>query len=453
MRILILFILTLSTITAQSFRGLVLSETTYNHGQVKVWDNPPAVFTFENTSFDGFYFLAPKHSRNIIVEYPRNKIESGEKGEIKVYYYTKATGNFSEEIILYTSASNEPVKITIKGQIKDLADNALTSCPQFGENKQPQVLEKEVEGVCIDKYTKQPIPNTIVRFVGIESIYTNKKGEFKQKIPYGLYISQATAEGYRDLNQMVTVYKDMGKIVYELTPLEDKPKDTIPVIPIDTIPTVIKNPIDTNTIVIVPVDTTPDPNPDFSIKDYKANNIVFLIDVSGSMKQKAKIDSLKLGMLYLAEELRAVDNITVITFATKTNEIISNVKGDQKDLIMPPINNVQAKGTTNGVLGLEAAFARALENYIPDGNNIVIVATDGIFNGTNSSQGDVVNLINAYRKRGILLTVVGFGTDQAAILQMEKMAKTGGGSYIQFDSGGSARPKLVNEIKTRSAKH
>jgi uncharacterized protein YegL len=427
-------------------RGLQFNEPSYNFGTVKVWDNPPAIFTFENTSFDPLYILAPKTSRNVVVEYPRNRIESGEKGEIRIYYYTENTGNFSEEVIIYSSSSNEPIKLNVKGQIKAMADNALTSCPSFDQNGKIQPQEFMLEGIVVDKITKEPLKNAVIKFAGVESIYTNGKGEFKQKIPVGLYVSLAKAEGYRDLNLMVGVRKDMEKVVYELLPLEVQPleKDTIPALIVDT------HQVDTQTVVIV--DTIPDENPNFSTKEYKANNIVFLIDVSGSMKQNGKIDSLKMAMLYMAEELRSVDRISVITFATSTNEIMTNVSGSSKDVIMPTINNLQAKGTTNGVLGLEKAFAEAIDQYIEGGNNQVIVVTDGIFNGNNSNPQEVKALIKAYSDRGVVLSVVGFGKDQQAIQQMTKMAETGKGSFIPFDNGANARPKLIEEIKTRSHK-
>ena len=438
-----------ASLFSQSYKGLQITETTYNYGQVKVWDNPPAIFTFENTSFDPLYILAPKAGRNVIVEYPRNRIESGEKGEIRVYFYTDKPGTFSEEITLFASTSNNPVKLTIKGQIKALAENALTQCPDFDDNGKVKPQDYLIEGIVVDKITKEPITTSVIKFVGIESIYTNNRGEFKQKIPVGMYVSLARADGYRDLNLMVGINQTTGKIVYEMIPLDVQPleKDTIPPLVIDSI-----KPDTTPVVVIVPIDTLPEENPDFSTKEYRANNIVFLIDVSGSMKQKGKIDSLKTAMLYMAGELRSVDRISLITFATNTNEVLSNISGDQKDLLLSTINGMEAKGTTNGVLGLEKAFAEAIDQFIEGGNNQVIVVTDGIFNGTNSDPAQARSLIKAYNDRGIVLSVVGFGKDQVAISQMTKMAETGKGAFIPFDNGANARPKLIEEIKTRSRK-
>lgn len=445
-RVFIFFFFTCSTLLlrAQSYKGLLISETTYNFGTVKVWDNPPAVFTFENTSFDPLYILTPKTSRRVYVEYPKNKIESGERGEIKVYFYTNETGSFSEEILLYSSNSDTPVKLQIKGTIKALAENALTQCPDFSStNKQKTLPDYVIEGIVIDKYTREPIPGAVVRFAGIDAIYTDRNGSFKEKIPVGLYVSLAQAEGYRDLNMMVGVKKDMDKIVYELISTDKQPLEK------DTTHEVI--PVITDTIDSIPV--LPDETPEFTYRDYKANNIVLLVDVSGSMKQFGKIDSLKSAMLQLAGILRSVDNVTLITFATETNEVLTNVKGDSKAVMVPVIEGLTAKGTTNGVLGLEKAFASALDDFIADGNNQVIVATDGAFNSTRGSEGDVLSLIRAYKERGIKLSVIGFGKQTTTLASMEKMAAAGGGNFIHFNGQADVKKALVEEIKSNSKRN
>lgn len=437
----LLLFVSLFSLHAQSFKGLLLTETTYNFGTVKVWDNPPAIFTFENTSFDPLYILTPKTSRRVYVEYPRNRIESGEKGEIKVYFYTDQPGSFEEEILLYSSNTNEPVKLHIKGTIKALAENALTQCPDFTSNKNKVVPDYVVEGIVIDKNTRQPIPGAVVRFAGIDAIYTDRAGTFKEKIPVGIYITLAQAEGYRDLNMMVGVKKDLERIVYELIPLTDQPleKDTVK----DSLPPIVNPPVDS-------IPALPEEKPEFTYRDYKANNLVLVVDVSGSMKQHGKIDSLKTAMVRLAGVLRSVDNVTLITFATSTNEVLTDVPGNQREQINGVISNLSARGTTNGVLGLEKAFASALEDFIADGNNQVIVATDGAFNSPGYSEGQLLGIIRAYKERGIILSVVGFGKETNSVTSMKKMAAAGGGSYIQFSGDSDANRLLLEEIKIRS---
>jgi len=428
---------------AQSFRGLLFSETTYNFGTVKVWDNPPAVFIFENTSFDPLYILAPKASRRVYVEYPRNRIESGEKGEIRVYFYTDQPGSFSEEVLLYSSNSEAPLKLQVKGNIKALAENALTQCPVFNSTNKQSVSEYMIEGLVIDKYTRQPIPKAVVRFAGVDAIYTDRAGSFKEKIQTGIYVSLAQAEGYRDLNMMVGIKPNMETIVYELIPLERQPleKDTTQEIP----PVAV---VKTDTVDSIPV--LPDETPEFSYREFKANNIVLLVDVSGSMKQYGRIDSLKSAMTRLAGILRSVDNVTLITFATSTNEVLADVQGNRKERILPVIEGLVAKGTTNGVLGLEKAFASALDDYLTDGNNEVIVATDGAFNSPDYSEGQLLDLIKAYNARGIKLSVIGFGKEVKAVSTMKKMSAAGGGNFIPFGEGSDFSRLLVEEIKNNS---
>ncbi|MCZ2443104.1 MAG: DUF1573 domain-containing protein, partial [Flavobacteriales bacterium] len=112
-------------ILGQAQRTILFNNYTYDFGTVKSWDNPPAVFRFENNAFDAQYILTPKTNRNVYVDYPRNKIESAEKGELRIFYYTTKTGSFEEDILIYVSGSQNPIKLKIKGNIKTLASHAL----------------------------------------------------------------------------------------------------------------------------------------------------------------------------------------------------------------------------------------------------------------------------------------------------------------------------------------
>lgn len=417
-------------------RGIVFENTTVDFGVVKSWDNPPAVFRFENTSFDAQYILAPKTSRKISVDYPRNKIESAEKGEVRIFYYTQETGPFSEEVLLYYSGSNTPIKLTVKGNIKSLAENALTQCPDFNQSSKNEIKESWTEAKVINKITKEPIPLVLVN-IGREKFYSQKNGEVKVRLFPGVYGIYAQADGYHPFSEFVGIKKDMGTLIIEMTPL-DVPleKDLIyveePVVKPDSIPVL------------------PDEKPEFSYREYKANHIVLLLDVSGSMKQRGKIDSLKLAIRTLAENLRSVDRVTLITFASKTNEVLLNIPGDKKDLILPAVESLTAKGTTDGVLGIENAYQQAFTHFIEGGNNQVIVATDGIFNSPNYSEAQLLLMIKSFRNKGIKLSVIGFGKEKNAVITMQKMSAEGGGNYISFSENKDVKQLLLEEIKKQS---
>ncbi|MBE2246315.1 MAG: VWA domain-containing protein [Candidatus Competibacteraceae bacterium] len=422
--------------TASSQRGFEFETHTYDFGTVKSWDNPPAVFRFENNSFDAQYILSPKVSRNVYVDYPRNKIESAEKSELRIYFYTSQTGNFQEEILIYTSGSHTPIKLTIKGNIKSLSDNALTQCPDFNQTNKPEPKENLVGIKFINKLTKEPV-SLVLATLGRDKFYSQKNGELNIKLSPGVYGLYAQADGYHPFSEYIGIKSDIGTLVIELIPA-DQPisKDTLyvenPVINVDTL-TDIK-----------------DDNPLFSYREYKANHIVMLLDVSGSMKQRGKIDSLKIAIHTLANQLRSVDRVTIITFSSFTQDILTNTPGDQKQRILPEIDKLQGKGTTDGVLGIEKAYAQAINYFIEGGNNQVIIATDGIFNSPNYSESQLLLMIRSFKNKGIKLSVIGFGKEKNAVGAMRKMSSEGGGNYISFSEGNQVRELLLQEIKQQS---
>lgn len=417
-------------------RGIIFENVIVDFGNIKSWDNPPAVFKFENTSFAPHYILAPKTSRNISVDYPRNKIESAEKGEVRIFYYTDKIGPFSEEILLYYSGSNTPIKLTVKGNIKSLADHALTQCPDFNQTNKTEIKDNRVEAKVINKITKEPIPLVLIN-IGREKFYSQKNGEVKVKLYPGIYGIYAQADGYHPFSEFVGIKKDMGTLVIEMTPLN---------VPLENDYIYMEEP----KVIPDSIPALPDEKPEFTYREYKANHIVFLLDVSGSMKQQGKIDSLKLAIRILAENLRSVDRITLITFASKSNEILINIPGNNKDLILPAIESLTAKGTTDGVLGIENAYHHAFTHFIQGGNNQVIVATDGLFNSPNYSESQLLLMIKSFRNKGIKLSVIGFGKEKNAIIAMEKMCTEGGGNYISFSKNIDIKQLLLEEIKKQS---
>jgi hypothetical protein len=416
-------------------RGLIFERVTIDLGTHQNWENTPAVFKFENTSFDAQYILAPKTSKYISVDYPRNKIESGEKGELRIFYYTNTKGAFSEDILIYYSGSQTPVRLTIKGNIKGFAQNALTECPDFKNDKKENSGEAKVGIKVIHKITKEPITLALVG-IGTEKYYSQQNGELNVKVNPGVYGLYAQAEGFHDFSEFVGIKKGAGMYIIEMLPLDQ------PLLP----DTIIEN-------LVTEVDTIsplPDEPPGFSYKEYKANHIVLLLDVSGSMKQKGRLDSLKAAITLLVKNLRSVDRVTVITFATKTKEVLSNISGTEKDSALSTIQLLSAKGTTDGVAGIELAYEKAINHYIEGGNNQVIVATDGVFNSPNFSEQQLLLMIRSFKKKGIKLSVIGFGKEEEYAPSMVKMAKEGEGNYLPFGYNQEVKKLILEEIKTQS---
>lgn len=176
------------------------------------------------------------------------------------------------------------------------------------------------------------------------------------------------------------------------------------------------------------------------------SNLVFLIDVSGSMQEAQKLPLVKEAFLKLVENLRPEDRISIVTYAGSESVVAEGLKGDEKLKLNDAINNLEAGGSTAGARGIETAYEIARENFIQEGNNRVILATDGDFNVGVSSEGELKRLIEEKREQGIFLSVLGFGTGNIKDNKMETLADSGNGNYAYIDSMLEAKKVLVEEM-------
>jgi len=176
------------------------------------------------------------------------------------------------------------------------------------------------------------------------------------------------------------------------------------------------------------------------------NNLVFLLDVSGSMDSPEKIELLKKGFRMLIQEMREQDKISICVYAGAAGVVLPPTSGSNKDMIMDALNNLQAGGSTAGGEGIELAYALAEKNFDKTGNNRVILATDGDFNVGISDDNALVKLIEEKRESGVFLTVLGFGHDNFQSSKMEKLANNGNGNFSFVDNILEAKKVLVTEM-------
>ncbi|MBN2167313.1 MAG: von Willebrand factor type A domain-containing protein [Marinilabiliaceae bacterium] len=180
--------------------------------------------------------------------------------------------------------------------------------------------------------------------------------------------------------------------------------------------------------------------------DLPSSNIVFLIDVSGSMEADNKLPLLKSAFGLLVNELRKQDRVSVVVYAGAAGMVLKSTSGDQKDVIMSSLNNLQAGGSTAGGEGLNLAYKIAGENFIEGGNNRIILATDGDFNIGASSNAEMERMIEQKREKGIFITVLGFGMGNYKDDKMEIIADKGNGNYVYIDNLQEAQKTLVSEF-------
>jgi Ca-activated chloride channel family protein len=176
------------------------------------------------------------------------------------------------------------------------------------------------------------------------------------------------------------------------------------------------------------------------------SNLVFLIDVSGSMDQPNKLPLLKASFKLLVEQLRNQDRVAIVVYAGAAGLVLPSTSGDDKRKIIEALENLQAGGSTAGGEGIKLAYAIAKENFRENGNNRVILATDGDFNIGESSNGAMERLIEDKRQDGIFLTVLGYGMGNYKDSKMEILADKGNGNYAYIDTIIEAQKVLVNEF-------
>jgi Ca-activated chloride channel homolog len=184
----------------------------------------------------------------------------------------------------------------------------------------------------------------------------------------------------------------------------------------------------------------------FSTKDLPPNNLVFLIDVSGSMNSPDKLPLVKASLKYLVSELRAKDSVTIVVYAGAAGLVLPPTPGNQKEKILDAIDKLEAGGSTAGGAGIKLAYKVAKDNFIKQGNNRVILATDGDFNVGASSDGELVRMIEEKREQGVFLSVLGFGTGNLQDAKMEQLADKGNGNYAYIDSLLEAKKVLVTQM-------
>lgn len=221
-------------------------------------------------------------------------------------------------------------------------------------------------------------------------------------------------------------------MVYWLNPLGEEPKDSLVPAPSDLPPPI----------------TYDDPS-DFDRASFKANNIVLLIDVSGSMRQDNRMGQVKEAVRGLISLFRDIDAISLMTFNTQSRLWLELVPGNEKNRLYPRVDSLNAAGQTNGLTALHQAFDLAGKGFIAGGENRVVLITDGQF---ALSQELKTRLVQEKRK-GIELLVIGFGSEQdRGVLTLEKLAEAVQGRFLRFAPGQGQEKNLVEFIRQASRK-
>jgi Ca-activated chloride channel homolog len=182
------------------------------------------------------------------------------------------------------------------------------------------------------------------------------------------------------------------------------------------------------------------------VENLPASNLVFLIDVSGSMMQPEKLPLVQRSLKMLVDQLREEDRVSLVVYAGSAGLVMPSTSGSEKAKIKAAIDRLQAGGSTAGGAGIRLAYSVAEQHFVTGGNNRVILCTDGDFNVGPSSDSDLIGIIEKERESGVFLTVLGYGMGNYKDNKMEKLADKGNGNHAYIDNQKEAEKVLVNEF-------
>jgi Ca-activated chloride channel family protein len=187
---------------------------------------------------------------------------------------------------------------------------------------------------------------------------------------------------------------------------------------------------------------------DIKAEERPPANLVFLIDVSGSMQTPVKLPLLQNAFRMLTEQLTARDRVSIVVYAGSSGVVLEPTPGDQKGKIREAINALEAGGSTNGAEGIQRAYELAHATFIEDGINRVVLATDGDFNVGVVNFESLIDMAERERTSGVALTALGFGTENINDKLLERLADAGNGNYAYVDNLSEARKVLVTELSS-----
>jgi Ca-activated chloride channel family protein len=489
-----------SAFTVKSQSGVRLSPSTFDFGNIAQWKNDTAIFNLENTGTSVFKFLPIAYNEQLRVILPKGNISPGNIVPVKVLYYTQDRGYFKQSIPIYISSANEPIQLVIKGKIIDFHPDAMLNCPTLSDDKPVKKYSEPFEIQVVDAISGKGLSGfdlIIKNTTEQQLIETSSKDRvYFDGLKDGKYAVTVNLSGYETGQQEVIVTRLTRKFIIKLMPDEELTVKTNPGNNTkEDEPIVIEPPAEDNSenldieklrekfnerfkgkkiiekdVILVKekdkdsltVDTgnvNIEEIPDFTssgtlnTNKFVNNNIIFLVDVSGSMDKPEKLPYLKRSVSEMVKILRQEDLVSIVTYAGKTNVLVDGVTGNNKVELDQAVNGLVAKGQSYGTEALYLAYDRAKMNFIPGGNNQVILVSDGLFNSTDFSPKALYKLARQKaRDEGIITSCIGFGKNEDALEFLKTLSTNGLGNFIQIKSEEDANTVLVREIMQNSKK-
>jgi Ca-activated chloride channel homolog len=421
------------------------------YGTIERNSNRIVDITITNTGPDAM-LLRSTFSREYSFLFSSKKIAQDSSITLRVQFNPLDKGAWTDKIELFFTTMSKPMVIKVTADVQYIDRSANPSCPSFNDQPANCCPNDPLTIVVKNAQTLEAIKDARVRLIEQGAVQrtwkTDKKGTVTDEVPISYYYLLADAAGYFPDDTATYINRRSNYFEFFLEPkiIEEPLVVEIPQPTIET--TEPPAPIITSPVSEKPVKPiSADGKLNVALRP---NNVVFLVDISESMAKQGKLDVLKNAMYNLFDVLRPNDKISIMTYATKTEVVAEGVQGNEHERLVNSISTLTAGGMTAGVKGFRNAYEIGTRNFQENGNNQVIVATDGSFRASDNDK--IKELVKEYRDKGLITTIIGVRcTDKTADV-LKELAEIGGGTYLHATDFDSGERLLQEEIIRRSTK-
>ncbi len=373
-------------------------------------------FIIANTGDKMLYILRADADVKVKVKVSKRQIEAGDTAYVQLFYFPNANGGFNESIDLISNAQNNKLTLKIKGKIKNYTPDDKQACFNF----QAPLKKKKNANIPIAK----AIPSQL-------------ELEEEERMQAAIIKREKEQQALNQNN------KPLAIIVKEKKAIEDTN--------VSNQNTAKKNKRDSldKSIEITsnPNSKKPETKVNSEFSSHKSNNLIFLIDISSSMRDSTKLPYLKLALYTLLDNIREQDKVTLITYADSIKILGEAISASLANQLKEKLKPIKAKGLTKGKEAIVFAAKNAVKHYISDGNNEIILASDGEFKFFDENYQQLKNIT---ANKAIKISTIFFGNDFKAQINLRKISFKGNGFFIKINNRQEAKTELLKEIKTHS---
>ena len=428
----------------------------------------------QNAYEEVVYILRAEQSERTVIQFSDKKLLPGKEEFIRIQFNPKKTGKFNEQVMVYFSKLLRPLPIQIRGEVESFTKEYDPACPNFDEK--PGRKTFDIRFFVGDGLNMEPVKKARVQTLNLESQKEEESNSFgfvHLMLPAGKYRWRVQAEGFETqvvekyvnrLQNEVNVYleRQEGHVIADIKHAEtdslrkevfrrilDKEEQKEAVIIPDTTTEAKTEAKEQGRPKEPSADTEPRQDSEYlPLSQFKKNNLVFLIDVSESMRLSGKFQLLRKALKSLIGSMRSVDQLAILTYSDSV-ELFMNIKANlDVNRAQKQIDDLFAHGKTNTTAGVEEAYRLTLEGLVADGNNQIFLTSDGVYSKEDTEK--TISYIRSKFGTGVKLSTIGVKTEKTNASKLKKIARYGQGKYLSIDDDASAESVLIREVKRNS---